>query len=280
MKLSELWLHYEQDKTLENYSKKTLKSYRLELGLLIRFLGDMEAEDVTIFHLKNYLIEEQKRLKPSSFQHRCKFIRSFFRWAHEYDLLSKNPAIKVKMPKDHYRIPKPVNEETLELLRIASKSPLEGLLVEFMYSAGVRVGEVYNLNKKDFNFTNRSVYVFGKGDKEREVYFSKRAEIWIQRYFDSRQDEEECFICSKNKPYRRMSIDQIRWHFKKLARKAEVDENVYPHRLRHSYASHLINRGASLEMVRDMLGHKRTETTRVYTLLHGDKRREEYRKYF
>ncbi|WP_017726779.1 tyrosine-type recombinase/integrase [Halalkalibacterium ligniniphilum] len=280
MNLSTLWEMYEQDKTLEAYSKQTLKAYKLQYKMLVEHLEDMDADEVTVFHLKGYLSEQQKRLKTSSFQHRCKFIRGFFRWAHEYGLIETNPAFKIKMPKDQKRIPKFLKEETLELLRINCRTALEGALIEFMYSAGVRIGEIYNLNRKDFNFTDRSVIVNGKGDKEREVYFSKRAEIWIQRYFDERLDDEECFICTQRKPHNRMSIAQIRWIIKKLAKRADVDENVYPHKLRHTYATHLVNRGAPLDMVQDMLGHKKIDTTRIYTHLRGDRRREEYRKYF
>lgn len=280
MKMSQCWKLYVKDKILENYSNNTLKSYLLQCRMLVRYTGDIEMNDIELSLLKEYLLEQKKRLKISSYCHRVKFMRAFFRWCFEEGYIEVNLSRKLKMPKSGVQLPKFVNEEYLELLRIHCKKNTEGVLLEFLYSSGARIGEVYNLNKSDINLESRSVIVKGKGNKEREIYFSKRAEIWIKRYFDDRQDNEECFIVSRNRPYRRMSIDQMRNVIKVIAKRAKIDESIYPHKLRHTYATHLINNDAPLDMVRDMLGHKKMDTTKIYAHLRGDKRKEQYRKYF
>ncbi|ARK32117.1 tyrosine-type recombinase/integrase [Halalkalibacter krulwichiae] len=280
MKLSNLWSVYEMDKRTQGYSKHTLQAYAIQFRLLVEALEDMNIEEITVFHLKQYIAAHSEKLKPSSLEHRIKSLRSFFRYAHEEGIIDNNPAARLKFPKQGQRVPKFLKEETIELLRIGSQSPLESTLIEFMYSAGVRIGEVYRLNRDDFNFSDRSVIVRGKGDKEREVYFSKRAEIWIKRYLKTRQDEDPAFIITESNPKRRMSIAQIRYVVKRIAKRAGVDENVYPHKLRHTYATHLVNRGAPIEVIQQFLGHSKTETTMIYAHLSGEHRREVYRKYF
>jgi integrase/recombinase XerD len=165
MKLSEAWKEFEIDKNVQGYSPNTIKSYGLQFRLLIREIGDQDIEEVTAFHLKQYIIKQSERLKQSSLEHRIKFLRSVFRWAHEEGIIPTNPSARLKFPKQGKRVPKFLKEESLELLRIHCKTYLEGSLIEFMYSAGVRIGEVYNLNIKDFDWTSRSVIVRGKGNK-------------------------------------------------------------------------------------------------------------------
>lgn len=280
MKLSKVWEIYEQDKTIEGYSKNTLKAYKLQFRLLNDFLGDVNAEEINTFDLKSYVQKRSSELKPSSLQHNVKFIRALFRYMHEEGITESNVSSKIKFPKGGQRVPKFIGEETLELLRLNASNELDAALIEFMYSSGCRIGEVYNLDKKDFDFHRRTVTVLGKGDKEREVYFSKRAEILIKRYWESRKDELGCFISKRNKPYDRMGVHQMRLRMKNVAKKAGVSENVYPHKLRHTYATHLVNRGAPIEVIQQFLGHSKLDTTMVYAHLSGEHRKKVYDQFF
>lgn len=115
-------------------------------------------------------------------------MKSLFRWSHEEGLIPKNPAAKIKEPKAGKRIPKFLTEFEIEHLREACTSPLEKALFEFMFSTGCRIGEIVTLEKSKINWYNRSAIVRGKGNKEREVYFNIRCEIWLKRYLDQRQD--------------------------------------------------------------------------------------------
>ena len=278
MLLSEAWTAYEADKRLAGYSPVTLKSYRLQINLLIRSVGDQEIGQVTYEGLKAYLVG-LTHLKPASLGHRVRFIRSFFHWAHEEGLVAKNPASRLMEPKMGQRLPKALSEEDTEMLREGCKSALEHALVEFMYTTGCRVGEVYGLDKSQVDWENRSVVVLGKGGKEREVCFSIKCGIWLKKYLLNRQDKDPALIVTERAPHR-MSISQIRYIVKRVARKSEIQANVYPHILRHSYATHLLNNGAPMELVQTMLGHAKISTTQLYAHLRGARRRELYRKYF
>lgn len=280
MLLKDVWHLYEQDKTIEGYSPNTIKSYGLQFNLLLDYLGNVDVQSIETPHLKSYIQMRSRILKPSSLQHNVKFIRALFKYLHDEGIVGRNVANKIKFPKNGQRVPKFIKEETLELLRINAKDALDAAVIEFMYSSGCRVGELYMLNKKDFDFDNRSVVVTGKGNKEREVYFSKRAEIWIKRYFGERKDQEDCFIATRNRPYRRMSVHQIRLRMKDVASRAGVDENVYPHKLRHTYATHLVNKGAPIEVIQGFLGHSKLDTTMVYAYLSGEHRKRVYDRYF
>jgi integrase/recombinase XerD len=182
-----------------------------------------------------------------------------------------------KMPK---RIPRALSEEEIEYLRDACRTPLEHTLVELAYSTGCRIGELHRMNRGDVDWHNQSIVVMGKGAKEREVYFTIRARIWLRRYLDSRKDEEPALFCTERRPWRRMSIAQIRYVLKRVAARAGMADRVYPHRLRHSFATHLLNNGCPLEVIQSLLGHEKLDTTRLYASLAGERRREFYRRYF
>ncbi|MDH5164445.1 tyrosine-type recombinase/integrase, partial [Heyndrickxia oleronia] len=185
----------------------------------------------------------------------------------------------IKEPKMDTRIPKFLTEEEIELLREACHSSFEKALFEFMYSTGCRIGEVVRLNKKDINFKDQSVIVFGKGNKEREVYFNTRCSIRLRRYLDERSDMDEALFITERSPHR-MSIAQTRYVIKRISKRAGINKSIHPHQLRHSYATTLINNGAPLEVIQNLMGHEKSETTRVYAYLSGHLRRELYKKYF
>ncbi|MGZ4159485.1 MAG: tyrosine-type recombinase/integrase [Neobacillus sp.] len=279
MLLSKAWETYESDKRIEGFSPQTLKAYRLQSTLLIRYFKDVQLDTITTVQLKKYLAKSSETLKPSSLAHRIRFIKSLFRWSHEEGNISKNPAAKLKEPKAGKRIPKFLTEFEIEHLREACSSPMEKSLFEFMFSTGCRIGEIVSLEKNRINWSNRSAIVRGKGDKEREVYFNIRSEIWLKRYLDQRQDADPAIFVTERYPHR-MSIAQMRHIIKRISNRAQINKTIHPHQLRHSYATHLLNNGAPLEVIQSLLGHEKSETTRIYAQLSGSLRQELYRKYF
>ena len=279
MLLSKAWQLYEADKKLLGYSPHTLTAYQIQANLLIRELGDVEIGDVSYVNLKEYLIK-QEHLKPASIGHRIKFIRSLFRYLHEEGFIDRNVAAKLREPKQGKRIPKFLNDEEIELLRDSCDSLLEKALTEFFFSTGCRIGEVFGLNRRDINWDDRSASVIGKGDKQREVYFTIKCKIWLDKYIKSRTDDHEALFVTIRKPIRRMSIARIREVVKAIAQHSEVTTNVYPHRWRHSMATTMLNNGAPMEVIMSNLGHARISTTMIYAQLSGERRRQEYNKYF
>ena len=279
MLLSQAWRLYAADRQIEGFSPHTLKGYAVQANMLIKYLGDIDVDEVTLPDLKEYLVERGGHLKPSSLGMRIRVLRAFFRWAAEEGHCQANPARKLKEPKMGKRIPKALSEEDTVALQEGCRSPLEHALVEFMYSTGCRIGEVYRLNRGALDWDNRSCIVLGKGDKEREVYFSIKAAIWLRKYFNSRKDTDMALFVTERKPHR-MSIAEIRYVIKRVARRSELDANVYPHKLRHSYATHLLNNGAPMEGIQTLLGHTNLSTTMLYASLSGPRRKEIYRKFF
>ncbi|MBE7104025.1 tyrosine-type recombinase/integrase [Bacillus cereus] len=279
MLLSEAWEQYQLDKKIEGYSPLTLKTYCFQYNLLLRYFGDINMSEFTTEKLKGYLIEAGEHLKPSSLGHRV-CIKSLFSWTHDEGFILKNPAAKLKEPKLGKRIPKFLSELEIEHLREACHNSMENALFEFLYSTGCRIGEVVKLNLVDINFSTNSVIVHGKGDKEREEYFNTRCTIWLKRYLDERDDEEPCLFITERRPKRSMSIDNLRFIIKRISNRARIKKSIHPHQLRHSYATHMINNGAPLEVIQSLLGHEKSETTRIYAQLSGKLRHDFYIKYF
>ncbi|MFJ5788995.1 site-specific tyrosine recombinase/integron integrase [Lysinibacillus sp. NPDC093197] len=280
MLLSEAWKKYQQDKKIEGYSTLTLKTYCYQYNLLLRFFGDIDMNGFNTEKLKEYLIQSGEHLKPSSLGHRIRCVKSLFRWSHEEGYILKNPAAKLKEPKLGKRIPKFLSELEIEHLREACQSTMENALFEFMYSTGCRIGEVVKLDRDDIDFRTNSVIVQGKGDKEREVYFNTRCSIWLKRYLDEREDEDPCLFITDRKPKRRMSIDNLRYIIKRVSNRAGIKKSIHPHQLRHSYATHMINNGAPIDVIQSLLGHEKSETTKIYAQLSGKLRQDYYSKYF
>lgn len=280
MKLSEAWELYLADKQLEKFSPVTLESYRVQKNLLVRHFGDKDINEITIFDLKQYLIEKGGHLKASSLGARIRFIRAFFKWLSDEGYCTKNPTTKLKEPKLGSRIPKALTDEEAELQREACRIPQEHALTEFLFSTGCRVGEVHRLNRSDVNLENRSCLVIGKGDKQREVYFSRRAKIWLKWYLDSRNDDCPALFVTQRRPYRRLSIDMIRYVVKRVCRQSNSPKNTYPHIWRHTFAMHMLDKGAPLEAIQDQLGHADLRTTKIYCRLSGARRKEIHDRYF
>ncbi|MFJ8243881.1 tyrosine-type recombinase/integrase [Peribacillus asahii] len=279
MLLSKAWETYESDKRIEGFSQQTLKAYQLQVNLLIRHFGDVEIDLLSTEKLKDYLSKSSKTLKPSSLAHRVRSMKSLFRWSHEEGYISKNPAAKIKEPKVGKRIPKFLTEREIEHLREACFTPMENALFEFMFSTGCRIGEIVTLDKNSINWSNYSVIVRGKGDKEREVYFNIRCDIWLKRYIESREDIDPAIFVTERHPHR-MSIAQMRCIIKRISTRAGINKEIHPHQPRHSYATHLLNNGAPLEVIQSLMGHEKSETTRIYAELSGQLRKEFYQKYF
>jgi site-specific recombinase XerD len=274
------WDKYQLDKKIEGFSALTLKTYAFQYNMLLRYFGDIDLNCVTTDQLKSYLIEEGEHLKPSSLGHRVRFIRSLFKWAFDDGFIKNNPAAKLKEPKLGKRIPKFLTELEIEHLRESCENAMENALFEFFYSTGCRIGEVVKLNRDDINFTTNSVIVHGKGNKEREVYFNTRCSLWLKRYLDSRDDLNPCLFITERRPKRRMSIDLMRYIITRISDRTGIKKRIHPHQLRHSYATHMMNNGAPLEVIQSLLGHEKSETTKVYAQLSGKLRHDLYSKYF
>ncbi|AXF54631.1 tyrosine-type recombinase/integrase [Salicibibacter kimchii] len=280
MKLTDVWVEYEADKKIENYSENTLDSYYLQWRLLIEEIGDIDIDTLKIHVLKSYIAKSYGELKPSTIAHRVKSIRTILEWAHDEGITETNIGAKLKKPREEQRIPKALTVEEIERLRIACRNTTENAVLEFFYSTGCRINEVYELNVNDIDLAERTVIVRGKGNVERVVMHGKRAAFWINKYLREREDNEPAFLVTQRKPIRRMSKDNMRYIFKRMSERAEIDKPVYPHRFRHSFSTHLLERGATIEEIQQFLGHTDISTTMIYSSVSNDRLKHVHNKAF
>lgn len=178
-----------------------------------------------------------------------------------------------------------MDPEQIEMLRIACETSLENALLETFFASGCRISEIHKANKNIVDWTNKTMTIIGKGDKERTVFFDVRCAVWLKKYLNERQDNNVAlFVTDRkykaegNQP-RRLSKDGMRWTLKRIAKRAGID-NVYPHRLRHSFAMHLLKNGAPLEVIQQFMGHADINTTRIYSDYNTEMKQQMYRKYF
>src|SRR5690625_1305556 len=285
MLLSEVWSKYKTDKQLQGYSPVTLKSYELQHNLFIRYQGDVEISKVDYPTIKAYLAKDVNRLKPASIAFRMKYFRSLWRYAVDEGIATENPASRLRDPKLPKRKPKDMDEEQIEMLRIACETPLENALLEVFFASGCRIGEVHQVNKNAIDWTSRTINIIGKGDKEGEAFFDVRCAIWLKKYFNERNDTNVALFVTERRykanggQPRRMSKDQMRWVLNRIAKRVGI-ENVYPHRLRHTFAMHLLRNGAPLEVIQQFMGHASLETTRIYSDYNTEMKKQLYTKYF
>lgn len=278
MRLSEASISFLSVRTQEGFSRSTILAYRLQHQLLERDIGDIDISDVTLQILREHL-QHNSHLKPASLGHKIRAIKSLFNWLFEEELLLRNPTIKLHEPKRGKRVPKALTIEELELIRDSCRNALEHALIEFSFASGCRVAEIQRLNRSDINWQRNAANVVGKGNKEREVYFGAKARIWLQRYLAQRNDSDRALFVTVRQPHR-ISIHQIQYISKRIARRCELQERVSPHKMRHTLATLLINQGAPLVAVQSLLGHEKPETTQLYTSLSGSSRQQSYERYF
>jgi len=278
MKLSSLWSMYKKDKAIAGYSTHTLKAYELQFKLLINHIGEVDIDSIACAQLKDYLYANI-HLKPASLGHRVRFMRSFFKWANSEGYSTNNPAEKIKEPKVKDKTPKYLSDEEVSKLINSCETPLEETILWFLYSTGCRIGEISKIDKCDINWDNNSIIVAGKGGKSRTVYFDDKCKDILSKYLNSRNDTERALISTERVPHR-MSVAQIRCILKRISLRSGITNNIYPHKLRHSYATHLLNNGAPIEAIRELLGHCNIDSTLIYARLTEQGKKNIYNKCF
>ncbi|KIQ93896.1 Tyrosine recombinase XerD [Anoxybacillus thermarum] len=264
-------------KKLEGLSQITLDSYKLDLKIFAdkvkKKTDEITAADIRVF------LAQFNHLKLSSISKKLSVLKSFFGWLASEEIIQRDPTAKLKPPKQEKRLPKALTIEELEMLREACKTTRQRAFIEVLYATGCRLSEVHALNRSDVNYQSLSCRVIGKGNKEREVYFSFKAMYHLRKYLMSRTDNEPALFITERKPYRRLSKRGIQREIAKIAANAGLEKRVSPHTLRHTFATLTLNNGAELAAVQALLGHEDPATTQIYAQLSNEKKREQHRKY-
>lgn len=269
----------------KNYSGHTILNYKLDLQDFNKFLAGTALEKVDYLTFRKYLaVLKEKGLGSRSVGRRLSALRSFFRFLSREGYIKTNPILMLSSPKLDKHLPSFMTEdEVYRLIESAfakNEKDLLGLrdraILEVFYSSGLRISELVGLNLEDVDFISGIVKIRGKGKKERIVPIGEAALTVIRKYLDKRKKQVDAVFLNKNN--RRITTRGIRDIVVKYLRVAGIKPGVSAHTFRHSFATHLLNRGADLRTVQELLGHANLSTTQIYTHLTTEKLKSVYDK--
>lgn len=264
-------------KRLEGMSAKTEKNY---MYILMKFASYLKKpiSSITSMDMRMYLSMVGKNLKPGSVNAVIYCFKSFFTWLVDNEYIFKNPMNKIKATKIPKRLRKPLNDEEVELLRLACETLRDKAMIEVFISSGVRLSELRDIDKEHVNWQEMSLHVIGKGDKERIVYFSTKAKIFLQQYLNSRIDNNPALFVSEKRPYGRVGQRGIESAVKRISDRIEQKTHVHPHKLRHTFATQKLNSGMPLNVIQELMGHESCDTTSIYAVMSQENIKHEYKR--
>lgn len=268
---------YIATKKIEGKAESTLKRYWEQNLQLIQFLGK-DLNKITTDDLRLFMAcrRQQNKVSNRTLDGMRRCYRSFFTWLTTEGLIEKNPCIALNQIKCRKQIKKPYTAVELELLRKSCENIRDLALVEFLYSSGCRVSEISKLDISDINMETGECCVIGKGNKERIVYLTDIALLYLKRYLEKRKDSSVALFAGKGTP--RLTKGGIETLLKRIGNVAGV-ENVHPHRFRRTLATNLLDRGMSIQDVAVILGHADLKTTQIYCFINQSNVKNAYRKY-
>ena len=254
-------------KRLEGCSEKTLHYYESTIQILLDKV-QKHVKHVTTDDLRKYLTDYQNDHKSSraTIDNIRRILSSFFSWLEDEDYIVKSPVRRIHKVKSATTIKETYSDESLELMRDNCNSLRDLALIDILASTGMRVGELVLLIVDDINFNERECVVFGKGDKERIVYFDARTKIHLQNYINSRNDENKALFVSIKKPYNRLSIGAIETIIRNLGKQLDIPK-AHPHKFRRTLATKAIDKGMPIEQLQKLLGHQKIDTTLQYAMV-------------
>lgn len=266
-------------KKIEGCSERTIKYYRVTTIHLLNYLKE-PIRKVTTETMRQYLVDYQKinNCGKTTIDNIRRNISSFFSWLEEEDYILKSPMRRIHKIKTKKKIKNIISDEEIEKLRDSCDNIRDTAMVDLLYSTGIRVGELVRLNRKDINFSERECVVFGKGDKERKVYFDAKAKIHLEKYLQSRTDTNPALFVTLDKPHDRLKISGVEIRLRQLGKKLKI-EKVHPHKFRRTMATRAIDKGMPIEQVQKILGHSQIDTTMQYAIVNQNNVKASHRRY-
>ena len=266
-------------KRIEGCSEKSLKYYQATTQAMLDGIGKPIKEIVTE-DIRQYLTNYQRERHSSrvTIDNIRRILSSFFSWLEDEDYILKSPVRRIHKVKTASNIKETYSDETLELMRDSCSEMRDLAMIDLLASTGMRVGEMVLLNRDDVDFAERECVVFGKGDKERMVYFDARTKLHLQAYLESRNDDNPALIVSLKAPFNRLSIGGVETRLRELGRQLGVHK-VHPHKFRRTLATMAIDKGMPIEQLQQLLGHKRIDTTLQYAMVKQSNVKLAHRKY-
>ena len=266
-------------KRIEGCSEKSLNYYRTTLEITLKkvckdyFL--INTEDLRGF-LSVY--KEQKNISKITIDNIRRIISTFFSWLENEDYISKSPCRRIHKVRTGKVVKEVYSDETIELIKQATKNKRDLAIIEILMSTGIRVGELVKLNLNDIDFEGKECIVLGKGNKQRKVYFDAKTKIHLKQYLDSRKDDNEALFVSLLKPYKRLEISGVEIMLRKIGRKIGINK-VHPHKFRRTLATKAIDKGMPIEQVQHLLGHAKIDTTLEYAMVDDNNVKISHKKY-
>ena len=266
-------------KRVEGCSEKTLKYYASTIEYMLRQI-DKNIVDITTTDLRCYLASYQSNNQSSkvTIDNIRRIFSSFFAWLEDEDYILKSPVRRIHKVKTGSLIKEVLSDENLEILRDNCTHIRDLAIVDMLSSTGIRVGELVKINREDIDFHERECIVFGKGNKEREVYFNARTKIHLKQYLESRTDDNPALFVSIAKPHNRLKISGVELRLRQLGRKVSIHK-VHPHKFRRTLATMAIDKGMPIEQVQKLLGHVKIDTTMHYAMVNQSNVKISHRKY-
>lgn len=266
-------------KKIEGCSEKTLCYYQSSIEALLRSeqkrIGELETNDI-----RSYLARYQEKRGASrvTIDNLRRIFSSFFAWLEDEDYIAKSPVRRIHKVRTESLVKNVISDESMEVLRDTCHEIRDLAMIDLLASTGMRVGELVKMNREDIDFHERQCVVFGKGNKEREVYFNARTKIHLKRYLESRTDNNPALFVSLSLPYNRLTIGGVETRLRQLGKRAGLNK-VHPHKFRRTLATMAIDKGMPIEQVQRLLGHVKIDTTLHYVMVNQTNVKMAHRKY-
>ena len=267
-------------KRIEGCSERTLAYYKATiehmLSIIVTPLRQVQTDD-----LRTYLAEYQliNNCSKTTIDNIRRNLSSFFSWLEAEDYIIKSPIRRIHKIRTGSKVKETLSEECIEKLRDSCLHIRDLAMIDLLYSTGIRVGELVNLNIGDINFEERECIVYGKGNKQRKVYFDAKAKVHLKRYLEQRNDYNDALFVTLDSPFERLKISGVEIRLRKLGRLALLDQRVHPHKFRRSMATRAIDKGMPIEQVQKLLGHQQIDTTMHYAMVNQSNVKISHRKF-
>lgn len=266
-------------KRIEGCSERTIQYYEVTIA---KMLGKVTIpiRRITTEDMRAYLSDYQKINDCSkvTVDNVRRNISSFFSWLEEENYILKSPMRRIHKIKTNQQVKEIVSDEDIERLRDHCFNPRDLAIIDLLYSTGIRVGELVNLNISDVNFETRECIVLGKGGKERKVYFDAKAKLHLQNYLNKRNDNNPALFVTLDCPHDRVKISGIEIRVRQLGRNLNLNK-IHPHKFRRTMATRAIDKGMPIEQVQKLLGHSQIDTTMQYAMVNQNNVKASHRRY-
>lgn len=272
----EMFLHAKQ---VEGLSERTITYYRSSVSHMLRSIGT-PVRKITTDQIRAYLADYQQinNCGKSTVDNIRRNISSFFTWLEEEDHILKSPVRRIHKIKSKTAVKEVISDEDIERLRDNCEVARDVAIIDLLYSTGMRVGELVHLDIRDINFDERECVVYGKGGKERKVYFDARTKLHLQNYIAGRNDSNPALFVTLDAPHDRLKISGVEIRLRELGRRLEI-HNIHPHKFRRSMATRAIDKGMPIEQVQKILGHSQIDTTMHYAIVNQNNVKAAHRKF-